>query len=45
MNESQGGEVQVDKEWHFDSLKEVLAVGLKEAQEDGRMREELQRYR
>jgi hypothetical protein len=45
MNGVQGGEVQVDKEWHVDSLKEVLAVGLKEAQEDSRMREELQRYR
>jgi hypothetical protein len=45
MDGFQMGKVHADKEWHFDSLKEVLAVGLEEAQEDGRMREELQRYR
>jgi hypothetical protein len=45
MNGFQRGEVQMDKEWHFESLKEVLAVVLKEDQEDSRMREELQRHR
>ncbi|MBO0720566.1 MAG: hypothetical protein J2P41_07080 [Blastocatellia bacterium] len=45
VNGFRGGKVQADKEWHFDSLKEVLAVDLKEGQEDVRIREEIQHRR